>query len=48
MADVLGVSTEAFRQPAASATEPKRGRPPKPKAEEEKPKRPRGRPKKET
>jgi transcriptional regulator with XRE-family HTH domain len=51
LAGALGVSCEAFTQPAAGpAPEPKRGRPPKappePPAEPE-PKRPRGRPRKE-
>jgi len=48
LADALGVSCEAFRQPAADRAPSKPGRPTKPrvKAEAEKPKRPRGRPKK--
>jgi len=49
LADALGVSCEAFRQPPASLPAPGPGRPPKEKdeAEEAQPKRPRGRPRKE-
>lgn len=47
LADALGVTCEAFNKPALSASEPRRGRPAKPKPEAEAaPKRPRGRPRK--
>jgi hypothetical protein len=47
LAEALGVDCRAFLEPAGSLPEPKRGRPPKAKAEggELRPKRPRGRPK---
>jgi transcriptional regulator with XRE-family HTH domain len=46
LADALGVTCEAFKQEPAAMPEPKRGRPPKPKADDPAPtpKRPRGRP----
>jgi len=48
LAEALGVTCEAFTQPAATSTaEPQRGRPPKPPDDTPPaPKRPRGRPKK--
>jgi len=48
LAEALGVTCEAFTQPPAGREPSGRGRPAKPKAEAEeaKPKRPRGRPKK--
>jgi DNA-binding XRE family transcriptional regulator len=48
LSDALGVSCEAFREPPAERAPVKMGRPPKPKeeAEPDKPKRPRGRPRK--
>ena len=48
LANALGVSCEAFTQPPAERDPSGPGRPPKPKDEEEvKPKRPRGRPRKD-
>jgi transcriptional regulator with XRE-family HTH domain len=46
LADALGVSTEAFRQEAAAAPAPQRGRPRTVTPEQQTPKRPRGRPRK--
>jgi transcriptional regulator with XRE-family HTH domain len=46
LADALGVSCEAFTQAPAERQPPRRGRPPKPAAEDPAPKRPRGRPRK--
>ena len=44
LADALGLSCDAFRQEAAAAPEPQRGRPRKSTPSEAAPKRPRGRP----
>jgi transcriptional regulator with XRE-family HTH domain len=46
LADALGVSTEAFRQEAAPAPAPQRGRPRTAAPQQQTPKRPRGRPRK--
>jgi transcriptional regulator with XRE-family HTH domain len=46
LADALGVSCDAFRVPPGDGEPTRMGRPSRPRAEAEKPKRPRGRPKK--
>ncbi len=46
LADALGVSCEALREPPAGDVRQQRGRPAKPVAEPTAPKRPRGRPRK--